>query len=168
MSAVRGTHLAIDAYNVLMTIANYRYGRIVYLATDGFARDVGEHLGMRPFAIRLEHEGELLLDTVARAGPASVELVVDRSVDGCDAVAGYLTRGLLERGGPGRAHVTAGVDRTLWTVQDRILATADSEIIDRSRAPVLDLAHRVLEERYQPELLDLRRLLDDSMRAGRA
>ena len=39
---IKDCKVYIDSYNVILTIANYLYGRTVYISNDSFSRDTGE------------------------------------------------------------------------------------------------------------------------------
>ena len=47
------------------------------------------------------------------------------------------------------------VDRKLKDKKDGVIASSDSEIIDRVNCKIFDLAQKVLETNYKPNLLDL-------------
>ena len=44
-------------------------------------------------------------------------------------------------------------------MKNGIVATSDSEIIDQTNCRIFDLAHYLLIEKYQPDFLDIRKLI---------
>jgi len=42
---ISGKDIFVDCYNVIYTIANYLYGRPMYIGNDNFLRDAGDSLG---------------------------------------------------------------------------------------------------------------------------
>lgn len=161
---VQASSLHVDGLNVLYTIANYLYGRVLFVSTDGWLRDAGEvhGEGIGPPAKRgtiLANAVSLLIDWLAERRPSEVELYVDEPVSLSGELAAHLRRALSEAKISGTARTVPSADFALKHVVDAVVATSDSTIIDACRCKVCDVAHRILDERFAPQFVDLRTIL---------
>mgnify|MGYP006293598725 FL=1 len=155
--------LAVDYCNVVYTIMNYLFGRIVYISTDGFLRDNGKDYR------KLYREGEfmkavhLLADTVTRLEVETVELFIDSGFPEKSGEAvpfgDYGTSLISGRYPRLRITISDMTDRLMNASRATLKATADSRIIDRSSSPLVDLPRAVLESAYHPDFPDLGKLI---------
>ncbi len=162
---VSGVGIRIDALNVLYTVANYLYGKVLFISTDSWLRDAGEvHGGGMPSPRRgtkLETAIELTIAWLASQRPAEATFYIDKPVSMSGELAARI-RGHVDTAGlTGDAVTVPSADFELKRAPDGVVATSDSTIIDAARRPVCDLAHEVLEARFQPELVDLRALIEE-------
>lgn len=150
--------LAVDGYNVLFTLTNYRRGHPLFLGTDGLLRDAGGAHG------RIQDPGLFLecaraaVERLADLGVAYAEVYLDAPVSGSGSHAAAL-RDLLARAGvTGRVELAASADRPVRDFEggaDGCAATSDSAVAVAARSPVFDLARDILEARYGAVFPDL-------------
>ncbi len=167
-----GADLLVDGHNVLYTIANYLFGRVLYLSTDGYLRDAGEIHGRTPDIGVLTEAAVMLVDTLSKKRPRYVEMLLDQPVAYSGELAATI-RKLFETGGiVGTVRTEKSPDyrlkRGLRCREDSdsagrrtLVATSDSGIIDyaerRHTVHVTDLARMVLTNRFSPRFVSLRR-----------
>ena len=151
--------ISIDAYNVLFTISNYLLGRIVFVSNDLFLRDAGEVYGKLHKDPVFSRAIDLILRYLKKTGPSCVEFLLDKPISHSAELAGNL-RTLLEKEKiPGNAQIDKNPDAVLIRRDIGIIATSDSDILDETELPIVDLAHLVLADSFTLDLPDLGRLL---------
>ncbi len=158
-----GARLAVDGYNILFTLFNYRRGHPLFIGTDGLVRDAGGAHGRIP-------DPELFLEcagtVVARLGElgvSEVEFYLDAPVSGSGAHAAALRDLLARTGVPGRVELAASADGPVRDFDvgfaagqaEGFAATSDSAVAAAARSPVFDLARDILEIRYGAVFPDL-------------
>lgn len=163
---VESLPLHVDGLNVLYTIANYLYGRVLFISTDGWLRDAGEVHGDEGGCSPkrgdiLGTAVSLVIEWLAERRPCEVDIYLDEPVSLSGELAAYLRRELLDAKLPGTAMTVQSADFVLKRVVDAVVATSDSTIIDASCCRVCDLARRILSESFAPEFVDLREIVTD-------
>lgn len=174
-----GARLAVDGYNVLFTLSNYRRGHPLFIGTDGLVRDAGGAHG------RIQDQGLFLecartvVERLSDLGVSFAELYLDAPVSGSGAHTAAL-RDLLARAGvPGRVELAASADPPVRDFEGGVeagqaagfaagqaagfaagqaagfAATSDSAVAVAARSPVYDLARDILEARYGASFPDL-------------
>jgi len=147
-----------DGHNVVYTVANYLLGVPLYVATDGLLRDTGEIHG-NPLPARIAKRSIGLVWRALDALPAvqAAEIFLDRPLEGNGGIGEELDRTNPD---PARFLVSivpsadrALVDRSRDAGIGHVIATSDGGIIDRTDAPVFDLARFLLDRRYAPRWL---------------
>lgn len=156
---IRGQELYVDAYNVLFTLCNYLLGRMVFLANDSFLRDTGEVYGKPQDDPVLERSLEMCLDYLVRNRPSRVEFLLDSPVSHSAELAGRIRQRLGEAGLEGDAQIDRNPDARLIRKGLGNIATSDSDVLDQTQQPVIDLARLVLEDNFKLNLPDLGKLL---------
>jgi hypothetical protein len=149
----------IDAYNVLFTISNYLLGRIVFISNDRFLRDAGEVYGKlhkEPVFLRAI---DMTMKYLKKTGPSSVEFLLDKPISHSAELAGKLRDSLETEKIPGDAQVDKNPDAALIRQDSGIIATSDSDVLDETELPIVDLAHLVLADSFTLDLPDLGSLL---------
>lgn len=164
---VWGRPLCIDALNVLYTVANYLYGRVLFISLDGLLRDAAEVHGaaLGPSPKRgevLDAAVSLLMEWLARMKPSTIDFYVDEPVSLSGRLAEGLRTMMRSLNLVGTARTVHSADFPLKHAEGAVVATSDSTIIDTTVCPVCDLARHVLEERFSPRFIDLRELAGDS------
>lgn len=164
---VGGRALSVDALNVLYTVANYLYGRVLYISLDGLLRDAAEvhgaQLGASPGRGEvLENAVSLVIEWLSEKRPSRVDFYVDEPVSLSGRLAERLRAALRSAGLAGTASTVRSADFPLKHVESAVVATSDSTIIDASRSPICDVARQVLADRFAPSLVDLREILGPS------
>ena len=157
--SIRGNQLSVDTYNVLLTITNYLYGRVVFLGNDGYLRDAGEVFGSVIMDDTFYKGVDLFLGYLSACRIDSCTLYIDSPVSFSGNFAAELRQELLEREIPGTAETVHSPDYLLKHETGTIIATSDSVIIDGAAAPVFDLARAVLDNTFQPDYIDLARYI---------
>jgi hypothetical protein len=154
-----GQELFIDAYNVLFTVCNYLLGRLVFIGNYCFVRDTGEVYG-KPHDDPVFARGiELCISYLVKQKPVRVEFLLDSPVSRSAELAGRLRELLAEGGLQGDARIDRNPD-TILIRQDRgIVVSSDSDVLDNTELPILDLAHLILEDNFDLQLPDLGKLL---------
>ncbi|NLJ46846.1 MAG: DUF434 domain-containing protein [Treponema sp.] len=147
--------LAVDGYNVLFTLSNYRRGHPLFIGTDGLVRDAGgAHGRIQDQDLFLECAGAAVR-RLSVLGVAYAEVYLDAPVSGSGAHAASL-RDLLARAGvPGRVELAASADGPVRDFEDGYAATSDSAVAAAAVSPIFDLARDILESRYGAEFPDL-------------
>ncbi len=159
ISKIDSQAICIDAYNVFFTISNYLLGRIVFVSNDRFLRDAGEVYGKLHKDPVFARAIDLTMNYLKKTGPSSVEFLLDKPISHSAELAGKL-RALLEAELiPGDAQIDKNPDAVLIRQSSGIIATSDSDILDETELPIVDLAHLVLADSFTLELPDLGKLL---------
>lgn len=162
-----GARIAVDGYNVLFTLLNYRRGHLLFLGTDGLVRDAGGAHG------RVADEGvfrecaRAAVERLADLGVAYAEVYLDAPVSGSGAHAAVIRDLLADTGVAGRVELAASADPRVRDFEGgpsagfaagkaaSFAATSDSAVAEAARSRVFDLARDVLEARYGARFPDL-------------
>jgi len=148
-AAVAGQTLALDWYNVLITVESYLRGDTLFLCDDGLVRDASATHGSYRTGPVTARAMEEILAMIERLRPARVEAYLDHPIAFSALMAEEL-RTLLAEGvrSPGDVRVTLerSADFAL-KASTGIVASSDSAVLDR-RPRAFDLAHAVLRERF--------------------
>lgn len=155
VEAMRGAEIALDGYNVLITVESALAGGLVLIGRDGCARDLASIHGTYRRVDETTPALEAILLILAALRPSRVSWMLDRPVSNSGRL-----RGLIEQA----AHeIDLAVDVRLHDRTDATLtefrglvATSDSWILDRADTWV-NLAMYVVQERCgSVRLVDLR------------
>ena len=149
----------IDAYNVFFTISNYLLGRMVFVSNDRFLRDAGEVYGKLHKEPVFTKAIDLTMRFLKKMGPASVEFLLDKPISHSAELAGKLRASLETEFISGNAQIDKNPDAVLIRKSSGIIATSDSNILDETELPIVDLAHLVLADSFTLDLPDLSKLL---------
>lgn len=155
ISEVRDQDLHVDLYNTLFTIGNYLLGRVVFIANDSFVRDAGEFYGKIEQMELLERSLDLILEYLEYSQPRSVVFYVDEPVDSSREMIDLLHENDRMVPISGSIRSCFSPDTELIALQEGVIASADSIIIDETGLPVFDLGGAVLLRKFEPRLLDL-------------
>ena len=154
-----GKELFVDGYNVLFTVCNYLLGRMLFVGNDRFIRDTGEVYGKPQDDPVFARGIELCISFLKKKQPARVEFLLDSPVSHSAELAGKLRERMEEEGMPGDARIDRNPDAILIRLDRGIVASSDSDVLDQTGLPVIDLARLVLEENFELHLPDLGSLL---------
>ena len=149
----------IDTYNVLFTVSNYLLGRIVFISNDRFLRDAGEVHGKLHKEPVFERAINLTMSYLKQKGPSGIRFLLDKPISHSAELAGRLRANLALDEIPGDAQIDKNPDAVLIRQNSGIVATSDSDILDQTELPIVDLAHLVLSESFSLDLPDLGRIL---------
>jgi hypothetical protein len=138
LSDITGKNLAIDGYNVLFSLLNYRMGKITFISTDQVLRDAGSLHG------RLHDEKTftecigLLADFLRLKQPSGVDVYLDAPVSHSERHAHLIRERIQEAGLTADCHVIKSADWALRQTREGVIATSDTAIMDKSQVPVTD------------------------------
>jgi len=149
----------IDAYNVFFTISNYLLGRIVFISNDRFLRDAGEVYGKLHKEPVFTKAIDLTMNYLKKMGPSNVQFLLDKPISHSAELAGRLRAFLETELIPGDAQIDKNPDAVLIRQCSGIIATSDSDILNETELPIVDLAHLVLADSFTLDLPDLGKLL---------
>ena len=144
-----GKKLAIDGYNVLITVEAGLCGRPLVLADDGFSRDISGLSGNFRQTETSEKALTLILDELKRAKPKRILFLFDAPISKSGELAEEVRRRLNEAFLPGDAQAVKVPEHILIGFPG-IVATSDTAVIDASEK-VLDLADHILRTRVKPK-----------------
>ena len=159
ISKIDSQAISIDAYNVFFTISNYLLGRMVFVSNDRFLRDAGEVYGKLHKDPVFTRAIELTMSFLKKKGPSNVEFLLDKPISHSAELAGKLREYLQTELIPGDAQIDKNPDAVLIRRSSGIIATSDSDILDETELPIVDLAHLVLADSFTLDLPDLGKLL---------
>ncbi len=142
---LRGRELAIDGFNVLITVESALGGGVVLGARDGCFRDLANLRGTWRRVMETLTAIEIVGEVLALLGPTQVVWYLDRGVSNSGRLRGFLERVAAERRYAWVAHLSDRVDRELRATR-AVVASADSGVIDACGAWV-NLARHVVCER---------------------
>lgn len=150
-----GARVAVDGYNVLFTLLNYRKGHPLFIATDGFLRDAGgAHGRIHDEAVFRESIG-LLAERLGEAGVSEASVFLDSPVSGSARHAVRIREALASAGVAGGVFLASSADPPVRDFEGGAAATSDSVVAASARSPVFDLARDILETRYQARFQEL-------------
>jgi len=154
VEGVEGSYLAVDGYNVLITVEAALCQKSLVVADDGFIRDisgVSSAYKMRDVTVRTI---DLIMEILNRSRPRRVVFLFDSPISKSGRLAGYVADRLREAGLAGEARAVKVPERILIGY-DGVVATSDTAIIDRVEK-VVDLAGYIIRNRVpKPVLIKL-------------
>lgn len=151
--------VAVDGYNVVFTLLNYRKGHPLFIATDGLLRDAGgAHGRIYDEAVFRESVTQMAV-RLAEAGVARADVYLDSPVSGSGGHAALIREALAASGVAGEVALAASADPPVRDFLGDAVTTSDSSIVAASRSPVFDLARDILEARYGARFPELGRMV---------
>ena len=144
---IAGQPLAIDGYNVLITLESALSSGLILRGCDGCCRDLASVHGTYRRVAETEPALTLLIDAVDRLTPAGVDFYLDEPVSNSGRLKVRLAE-LLEARPPGACSWNLAIVRSpdaLLIEHAGVVATTDSAILDRA-ARWLDLAGTIIAE----------------------
>ena len=151
IKSISGKDLAIDGYNVLITVEAGLSRRPLVLGDDGFVRDIS---GLSGNFRRTAATGEvlrLILDLLRRIKPRHTLFLFDSPISRSGKLAEEIRCRLREESIPGDG-LAIKVPEQILIGFSGIVATSDTAIIDRSKQ-VVDLAGHLLKRKKSLESL---------------
>lgn len=151
----KGKILYIDGYNVLFTIMNYLLGKVTFIGNDNILRDSGETYGKIENETTFYQSANLLINFIPKSALQEVTIYLDSPVSNSSSHLNELEKKIQQKKVKGKIHLTRSVDHRLKQINDGMIATSDSEIIDHTPGKIIDLARSALETTYGITILDL-------------
>ena len=150
LRSLRRKNLAIDGYNVLITIESALSGRPLISSNDGFIRDISGLSGN--FRKTSTDEAiQRILDALREAKPRHALFLFDAPISKSGLLAREIREILKDENLSGDARAVKVPEKTLIGFPG-IVATSDTAIIDQSPR-VMDLAGHIIRNRIKPESL---------------
>lgn len=154
--AIRGQSLAVDGYNLLITIESALAGGVVLIGRDGTYRDLASIHGTYRKVDETIPALQLVFQTIAQLGPAHVDWYLDRPVSNSGRLKA-LMEDLLQSVAacPWKIELAESPDRLLAACSG-VVASSDSAVIDQA-GRWFGLAEQVITEHAPLAwLIDLR------------
>jgi hypothetical protein len=145
MEGIRDKDLAIDGYNVIITIEAGLSGRPLVLGDDGFIRDISGLSGNFKKTERTEEAVQLILDIIKRVKPYRTLFLFDAPISRSGKLAQEVRDRLKRENLLGDA-MAVRVPETILIGFSGMIATSDTAIIDQSKK-VVDLAGYIIMKR---------------------
>jgi hypothetical protein len=149
ISQISGKDVAIDGYNVLITVEAGLSGRPLVLGDDGFIRDISGLSGNFKKTETSEKALSLILNVLKTRAPHHTLVLFDAPISKSGELAEEVRSRLIGENLPGDASAVR-VPEDILIGFPGIVATSDTAIIDQSRR-VVDLAGYVLTTRVRPK-----------------
>jgi hypothetical protein len=142
VSDLRGSSLAVDGHNVLITVESALKGRVVVHTTDGFMRDVAGISGKYRDTSITRKALQLIFEMLTTHKPRHVEFLFDAPMSRSGELAAEVKTLMEKCGLEGNSHAIRVPEVVLNTWKD-IVATSDSVIVDHVSS-VVDLAGAII------------------------
>jgi hypothetical protein len=142
---VRNRDLAIDGYNVIITIEAGLSGQPLILGDDGFIRDISGLSGNFKKTERTEEALQSILDIVKRVKPRKTLFLFDSPISMSGELAQEVRDLLKKENLLGDARAVKVPEKILIGFPG-VIATSDTAIIDQSKE-VVDLAGDIIRKR---------------------
>jgi len=140
---VRNNVLAIDGYNVIITIEAGLSGRPLILGDDGFIRDISGLSGSFKKSEKTEDALRLIFDVLKKLKTRNTLFLFDAPISMSGNLAQEIRDGLRRENIPGDAQAVKVPEKILIGFPG-IVATSDTAIIDQSNK-VIDLAGHIIK-----------------------
>ena len=156
---IKDKSLHIDAYNVLITIGSYLNGSLVFIGNDDFLRDASEMHG-KIFRDKLIIRAvNLTLKYLKKQRVKSADFYLDEPVSKSGELCREIRKDLIANNIHGDAKTCNSPDYILKNIDNGIICSSDSTIIDNSNVGVFDLARKVILFHFNPIFVDLRKII---------
>lgn len=149
------SEIGVDGYNVLFTLINYRRGHPLFIGTDGLLRDAGGAHGRFEREEDLLFAAELFCRRLVELKPKHLSLYLDAPVSHSGQHRKLWEETCSRFGILAAAETVQNADLPLQDFTGTAVASSDSRIALKSRAPIFDLARHILEREYGREFIDL-------------
>jgi hypothetical protein len=150
---IKDSNLAVDGYNVMITVESGLRGRLLVLCDDSFIRDISAVHGKYRMTNMTEKALSMIVNALQELKPAKTNFFFDAQVSKSGELASQVRRTLKSSGLNGNAYAVERADVSTLNFGD-IVATSDSVLISKARA-VFDLAAEILKKNYSAAILVL-------------
>lgn len=152
-TAASGRRLAVDGYNVLITLEAALSGAPLILCDDGVVRDLTASHGKHKPTERTLRALRLLIEFLKKVKPGETNFFFDSQVGGSGKLAAMVGRMLAEAKLRGSAKAVKRGDKAAL-LGGEIIATSDSALIDKARLAI-DIAQKIIMEKGLAEPVKL-------------
>jgi len=149
--AINGKKLAVDGYNVLITVESLIKGLTLVCSDDGLIRDIsGVFRGYQITDVTYQ-AANLILKEIQKHHPASVHFFFDEPISKSGELANYFRQELKKHDLEGDAETVKMADKaTIMTGE--ITASSDCVVIDHAPS-IVDLAGEIAKKRCPEKIL---------------
>ena len=155
---IKNKSLHIDGYNVLITVGSYLSGNMVFICNDNFLRDVSELHGKTFRNKFVERSLKLTIDYLKKHKVKNVEFYFDEPISKSGELCSEIRKSLIENDISGDAQTYISPDYILKNIDNGIVCTSDSTIIDNSKVGIFDLARKVILFYFKPKFIGLQKM----------
>ncbi len=145
----------IDGLNVLITVASYLQGITVFVATDGFLRDVAQLRGRIQKINQFDQAVELTMKTLRKIDLKHATFYLDKEVEMHKDLSPLLLKSEFWNNEIFELAIAENVDGILRLKSQGVVCTSDTGIIDNCGCSVFDLPAMVLKSSFNPHFIDL-------------
>ena len=153
IEGTRNKALAVDGYNVIITIEAGLSGRSLILGDDGFIRDISGLSGNFKKSEKTGKALQLILNVLKKMKPRRTLFLFDAPISMSGKLAQEVRDGLKKEGLQGDAKAVK-VPEKIFIGFPGVIATSDTAIINQS-SKVLDLAGYIIKNKIRPKSLVL-------------
>jgi len=132
---LREAVVAVDGYNVLITVESILACRPVYLCDDGLLRDTRGIFRRYRSSELTAPALSAVFDLLATAVPACTDVLLDQQISMSGQLAQRIRETMAQCGLPGKVETARDVDFQLKTSK-KIVATSDGNVVDAALAVV--------------------------------
>lgn len=144
--------LHLDLFNVLFTLAAYLRGYPVYLANDGLVRDASESHGSVDWEMNLYKGLDLLIEFLEGLQFQKVIIYIDNPLEYGLAISEKLRELAISKKPSIEIITDPSPDHLIRAATEGIIATSDSNIIDKTALPVIDLPAFTIRKSFHKEI----------------
>jgi hypothetical protein len=155
LKELKGTGLAIDGHNCIITLESALKGKPILLADDGFVRDISGVSGGYRETPETKEALRLIIGFLQEAGVAETRFLLDAPISGSGELAARI-RGMMREGGIQGDASALKVPEHIMAGYEGIIASSDTAVIDQADQ-VFDLAGYLIREKLRMPYIDLRR-----------
>jgi len=148
---IKDSKLAVDGYNVMITVESGLRRGLLVLCDDGFIRDISAVHGKYRITSMTEKALSMIVRTVKELKPAKTNFFFDAQVSKSGELASHVRRTLRASRITGSAYAVKRADISTLNFGD-IIATSDSILFSKAKA-VFDLAGEIVRKDYIGKIL---------------
>ncbi|MEJ5188463.1 DUF434 domain-containing protein [Treponema sp. J25] len=151
----KNASLAIDGFNVLFTLINYRRGHPLFISTDGLLRDAGGAHGRIERTEDWDWARTLFCETLLHLPVGPLWVYLDAPVSHSGEYRHEIEQNLKHHEAFVQVMLEDCADIPLQTFTGTAIASSDSTIALRCKTSIFDLARYILETSYHAQFLDV-------------
>ncbi len=144
ISEARGREVAVDGYNVLITVEAGLKGEEVFLCDDGFVRDAQASFGKYRMSAATLPAVDEILKRLKRYSPKRVVFIFDSQVSRSGELAAAVRKRMIALGVKGDASVAHDADLAL--ARYRYVCSSDRAVIKKAER-IIDLPYHILKKK---------------------
>lgn len=151
--------LSVDCLNQILTISSYLNGNQVFISTDNLLRDASEIHGKAFPSELLARSIKLIIRYCESLSLNQLVFYIDQQVSNQKKVKTILSNKTSEFNINFEIILSDQVDKKLKNLSTGVIATSDSQIIEKSNLKIFDLAFHALKFHFNPKFFDLNNLV---------